>query len=140
MYGVDFGETRGVVPDNVGPSFRAEYIDVVGYALPPDSTSVPWQPPAEQRPVCPPGTYSEWSERAERWGCTATPGYVVDPEGALYPPAAQRPTSLAPTLMLPMFIGGHQGVVVFEEIENRQSGGVRFGTLPQVVFPNGGRM
>lgn len=53
---------------------------------------------------------------------------VVQPLPSIPGPA---PKDLA---LLPPFIGGQLGRVVFGEERNRQSGGIRFGTLPMVVW------
>lgn len=91
---------------------------------------------------CPEGTRLGMQNGMQ--ACIAIPGFVpgipggrvVNPEGELYPgPVPEPVTSLGPVAPgLPPFVGGGLGRVVFTPIVNRQLSGVRYGTLPQVVF------
>lgn len=107
----------------VDPNWIAQILPATGLAAPGDEL------------ICPAGTVKEFV--GGRWQCTAIAGYVVDPEAQLYPPITSpvvggpKPTGAS---ALPAFVGGSLGRVQFTTIPNRNHTGIRYGTLPRVIF------
>lgn len=115
----------------IDPDYVARIIPATAQVLPPDTT-VPGIKPDGSNLTCPPGTIKEYING--RWQCSAIGGYVVDPEGEILEPGEPGAPAQIGQSALPAFIGGVLGRVNFAPIQNRQLNGVRYGSLPQVVF------
>lgn len=90
--------------------------------------------------MCPPGT--TLGMIGDMQACIAIPGYVPPVGGDVFNPDADQPVQVQPAagtrpssaMVLPPFVGGALGRVLFTPIANRNLSGIRYGTLPRVIF------